>query len=290
MDALAPSELILNPDGSIYHLNLIPEQLAQTIILVGDPDRVPLLTQHFDRVEIRMQKREFHTQTGELNGRRISVVSTGIGTDNIDIVLNELDALANINFTTRQVREKLVSLEIIRIGTSGSIQPDIQVDSFLLSELAAGFDSLLHYYDSRHVQMPEMTTALEEHLELNGQGSRPYVVSCDSGLAEKFKDPRMISGFTDTNAGFYGPQGRVLRLALRDDRHNSRLASFHHKGHRITNLEMETSGIYGLASLLGHKAVSLNAIIANRTNGTFTKRGNKTVEELIAFALERLTA
>lgn len=290
MNHLAASEFILNKDGSIYHLNLLPEQLANTVILVGDPERVERITKRFENVETVVRKREFHTQTGTYLGKRMSVVSTGIGTDNIDIVMNELDALVNIDFSTRKIKEKKTSLDIVRIGTSGSIQKEIPVDSFLISRMAVGFDSLLHFYRSGDIQLSDFNQALHEHLQLSPDKSKPYVVSCDDDLAEKFRSAEVVEGFTGTNVGFYAPQGRILRLPLQDEGLQQKLSTFSFKEKKITNLEMETSGIYGMAKLLGHRAVSLNAIIANRTTGEFTRDGSKTVGDLIQFALDRLAA
>ncbi|TVZ28265.1 uridine phosphorylase [Gillisia sp. Hel_I_86] len=286
--ALKPSEFILNKDGSIYHLNLLPEQLASTIITVGDPDRVNHVTKHFDTIEHRVHKREFHTQTGTYKGKRMSVISTGIGTDNIDIVLNELDALVNIDFKTRKVKEKLTSLDIIRIGTSGSVQSDLPIDSFLVSETAVGFDSLLHFYKSENIQDKVFSEALKDHLEFSKDNGTPYVVNASSALLSHFNDSSYFKGTTVTNCGFYGPQGRVLRLPLSNPSLNDRMASFEYSGKRITNFEMETAGIYGLSQLLGHRALSLNAIIANRGTGEFSKNTTKTVEKLIANALDRI--
>lgn len=282
------SELILNPDGSIYHLNLRPEHLADTVITVGDPDRVSSVTQHFDSIEFQTQKREFHTQTGLYKGKRITVISTGIGTDNIDIVFNELDALANINFETREVKDTLKSLNIIRIGTSGSIQESIPVDAFLISEYAAGFDSLLHFYDSEHVQHNEIANALIEQTNWFASKSKPYIVTCNEHLLKQFSSSKTVTGFTATNVGFYGPQGRILRLAIQDDAMNDKLANFNYNGISITNLEMETAGIYGLSRLLGHKALSMNAIIANRATGEFSNDPKATVNNLITYTLNKL--
>ncbi|WP_418513130.1 nucleoside phosphorylase [Corallibacter sp.] len=282
------SELILNPDGSIYHLNLRPEHLADTVITVGDPDRVSSVTQHFDSIEFQTQKREFHTQTGLYKGKRITVISTGIGTDNIDIVFNELDALANINFETREVKDTLKSLNIIRIGTSGSIQESIPVDAFLISEYAAGFDSLLHFYDSEHVQHNEIANALIQQTNWFASKSKPYIVTCNEYLLKQFSSSKTVTGFTATNVGFYGPQGRILRLAIQDDAMNDKLANFNYNGMSITNLEMETAGIYGLSRLLGHKALSMNAIIANRATGEFSNDPKATVNNLITYTLNKL--
>lgn len=286
---LKASEFILNEDGSIYHLNLQPEQLANTVITVGDPDRVAHITKHFDNIEHVVHKREFHTQTGTYKGKRMSVISTGIGTDNIDIVFNELDALVNIDFKTRTIKEKLTSLDIIRIGTSGSIQADIPIDSFLVSETAVGFDSLLHFYKSDDVQDQKFSESLQSHLILPRENGVPYVVNADATLLSYFEKD-YYKGTTVTNCGFYGPQGRVLRLPLNNPNLNDRMASFNHDDKRITNLEMETAGIYGLSKLLGHRAVSLNAIVANRATGEFSKDPTGTVEKLIVDALDKIAS
>ncbi|HLT34186.1 MAG TPA: nucleoside phosphorylase [Aquaticitalea sp.] len=282
------SELILNPDGSVYHLNLKPENIADTIITVGDPDRVETVTKYFDKIEFTTKKREFHTQTGSYKGKRISVISTGIGTDNIDIVFNELDALVNIDLVKREIKPELTSLEIIRIGTSGSIQKKIPIDSFLISEHAVGFDSLLHFYQSEHVQDSIIADALVTHTNWSSEKSKPYVVKCNESLMKRLSSEKTITGFTATNVGFYGPQGRVLRLPIHDNELNEKLANFNYNGMAITNLEMETAGIYGLSILLGHRALSMNAIIANRATGEFTSRPKEIVDELIQYTLEKL--
>lgn len=282
------SELILNPDGSVYHLNIRPEHVANTIITVGDPDRVDSITKHFDTVEFQTRKREFHTQTGTYKDKRITVISTGIGTDNIDIVLNELDALVNIDLDKREIKATLTSLDIIRIGTSGSIQKEIPIDAFLISDFAVGFDSLLHFYKSEKVQYEDISKALVKHTDWSPLKSKPYVVRCDDGLLKKFSSDKTFTGFTATNAGFYGPQGRVLRLPIQDEELNDKLANFDYNGTPITNLEMETAGIYGLSKLLGHKALSMNAIIANRATGEFTNRPKEVVDDLIAYCLEKI--
>ena len=282
------SELILNADKSVYHLNILPQDLADTVITVGDPDRVARVSQCFDKIEVKKGKREFLTHTGWLNNKRITVVSTGIGTDNIDIVLNELDALANIDFKTRTIKEDKRQLDIIRIGTSGAIQPEIPLDSFLLSEYAIGLDSLLHFYDSSHIQHPLIQQAFVKHTYWSKDKSTPYVVSYDKSLAERFMSDKIQLGFTATNVGFYGPQGRILRLKLEDENINTKLASFNYDNKRITNLEMETSGIYGLAKLLGHRAISLNCIVANRSNGRFSLRPDLAIDELINFTMNKI--
>ena len=282
------SELILNPDGSVYHLNLLPEHLATTIITVGDPDRVSSVTKHFDSVDFKTRKREFHTQTGTYKGKKITVISTGIGTDNIDIVFNELDALVNIDLVNREIKPELTSLDIIRIGTSGSIQKNIPIDSFLISEYAAGFDSLLHFYDSEHVQYFKISEALKEQTNWFNKKSDPYVVKCSDRLLNKLSSEQTVTGFTATNVGFYGPQGRILRLPIQDNELNDKLANFNFEGKSITNLEMETAGIYGISNLLGHNSLSMNAIIANRATGEFSDNPKGIVDNLIAYTLDRI--
>lgn len=286
---LGPSELILNADGSIYHLNLFPEDIASTIITVGDPDRVSDVSKYFDTIELRKEKREFKTHTGTLNGKRLSVISTGIGTDNIDIVLNELDALVNIDFNTRSVKTNRVELDIIRIGTSGAIQKDIDVDSFLISEYAMGFDGLLHFYESDHIQYPKIAEAFTTQTQWHTQKSVPYVVKCDENLATQLSSNRIRYGLTATNIGFYGPQGRVLRLTTSDSHLNQKLMDFRYEKHQITNLEMETSGIYGLSRLLKHRAISMNCILANRATGLFSAHPEKSINALIQYTLDKLT-
>lgn len=286
---LSASELILNADGSIYHLNLLPSDIATTIITVGDPDRVLEVSKHFDSVDIKKGKREFLTHTGTLNGKRLSVISTGIGTDNIDIVLNELDALVNIDFKARAIKKNRIRLRIVRIGTSGAIQSDIPVDSFLMSQFAIGFDGLLHFYKSDMNSFSEMEDAFISQTQWSSNKSRPYIVEFSKNLSAYFIDNRIRLGFTATSTGFYGPQGRELRLAPSAEPFMSKIAGFAYENRCITNLEMETSGIYALAKLLGHEAVSLNCILANRATGEFSKNPSKSIEELIAFVLQKLT-
>ena len=263
---IAASELIINTDGSIYHLNLLPKDLASTVITVGDPDRVSSVTKHFDTIEVTKQKREFKTVTGVYKGKRITVISTGIGTDNIDIVFNELDALVNIDFETRTIKDTHTSLDIIRIGTSGTLQNSIPIDSFLISEKAIGFDSLMHFYESDHVLEKTISDAFVKQTSWASDKSTPYVVSYDETLGAKFKSDTIISGLTATNVGFtYNNQA-------------------------IINLEMETAGIYGMAKLLGHKAVSLNAILANRATGEFSNDPSRLVDKLITFTLDKIVS
>ena len=286
--AIQESELILNPDGSVYHLNLLPEHIADTIITVGDPDRVPGVTKYFESIEFSTHKREFHTQTGVYKGKRMTVISTGIGTDNIDIVFNELDALVNIDLKTRTINKIHKSLDIVRIGTSGSIQKNIGIDTFVISEKACGFDSLLHFYNSKHIQQTDVSDALIAHTDWSEDKSKPYVVTADKALFAKLESNQTTKGFTATNVGFYGPQGRILRLSIQDNDLNDKLATFSYNNQAITNLEMETAGIYGLAGLLGHRTVSMNAIIANRATGEFSKDPKLVVENLIQYTLDKL--
>ncbi len=287
--SLEASELILNADQSIYHLNLHPEDIADTIILVGDPGRVARVSEYFDSLEVRKSKREFITHTGRYRGKRLSVVSTGIGTDNVDIVLNELDALVNIDFREKKIKENLTRLRLVRLGTSGSIQPDIPVGSIVLSELAIGFDGLLQFYDSGRVQMADIQFAFLEFTGWSVLKPVPYVVKADPDLCEKLYSETVVKGFTATNSGFYGPQGRSLRLPLEDPDLNQKLAAFRHQGLRITNMEMETAGIFGLAALLGHAASAVNCILANRPSGTFSREPAKDIDRLIRYTLDKLT-
>lgn len=285
MQRIPESELILNDDGSIYHLNLLPEDIAKTIITVGDPDRVDHVTQYFDTITVSKQKREFKTVTGTYKNKSITVMSTGIGTDNIDIVFNELDALVNIDFNTRTVKEQHTTLDIVRIGTSGAIQENIAIDSFLLSTLAVGFDSLLHFYKSDAIQQKNISAALKKQIDWSSEKSDPYVVASDKTLSSYFKSTDVIEGFTATNVGFYGPQSRTLRLPLQDASLNDKLSNFSYEELQITNLEMETAGIYGMAKLLGHRAVSMNAILANRPNHLFSNNSQETIDKLIQYCL-----
>lgn len=288
MRKIKESELILNADGSIYHLNLKPEHIADTIITVGDQDRVQMVSQHFDNISFETQKREFKTHTGYYKGKKLSVISTGIGVDNIDIVMNELDALVNIDFQTRQVKDKLKSLNIVRIGTSGGLQDFVELDKFVMAKASLGFDGLIHYYTNK-ISHPEATQKLVEHLRMSIKKPEPYIVECSSELAEMFeKEIQFISGITATNIGFYGPQGRTLRLDLQDDTFLKRLTQFKYNNCKVTNLEMETSAIYALSKMLGHKSLSLNAIIANRTTGDFSKNPKVVIEDLIKFTLNKL--
>jgi uridine phosphorylase len=282
----SPSELILNPDGSIYHLHLLPEQLAPTVILVGDPERVPVVSARFDTIEHRVQKREFVTHTGRIGRKPITVISTGIGTDNIDIVLNELDALVNIDLQNRILKPKKTKLNMIRIGTSGSIQANIPVNSFLVSDHAIGMDGLLHFYKKQ--KKSALLAALKKHMQPDWDFPiKPYIVPGSAKLIAQF-GVEMLHGITATNSGFYAPQGRSLRITTRAPNYVDLLAAFGYENQRITNLEMETAGIYGLAQLMGHEAVSLNAILANRASGQFSQDATGVVEKLIDNTLARL--
>lgn len=284
------SELIVNPDGSIYHLHLTPEELADNVLLVGDPGRVPVVSKHFDTVELRRENREIHSHTGTLRGKRFTVISTGMGPDNIDIVLNELDALKNIDLKTREIKDKKTSLNIVRIGTSGSLQQDIPVDSFVVARRAIGFDGVLHFYKSQDVRRIDIEDAFIEQSHWNPLAARPYVVDGSQELFEKISGPQTVEGFTATAVGFYGPQGRELRIPLANPEANDMLEKFAYKGLRLTNYEMETSAIYGLSALLGHKACSTNCIVAARTAGVFSADAHAAVEKLIVYVLGRLTA
>ena len=283
------SELILNPDGSVYHLNLKPEHIAHDIIFVGDQNRVDKISSLFDTVEFSLQKREFKTHTGTLNGKRISVISTGIGPDNIDIVMNELDALVNIDLITRHPKPTLTSLNIVRIGTSGSLQADIPVDSFVMSKYGLGLDNMLRSYLVDEISNSKMEDSFINYTNWDSRKGRPYVISCSEKLEQLIESDIIHKGITATAGGFYGPQGRVLRLNIQDKKLNSKMDTFQFEGNRITNLEMETAAIYGLSKLLGHNALSLNAIIANRATGTFSEDPYKAVDELIKYTLNKLT-
>ncbi len=288
MRRIAESELILNPDGSVYHLNLRPENIANEIIFVGDQKRVDRIAKHFDSIEFETQKREFHTVTGYYKGKKLSVMSTGIGPDNIDIVMNELDALVNIDLEKRVVKDTHTTLNIVRIGTSGSLQSDIPVDSFVLGKYGLGMDGMLHYYDSAHVRELDMEEAFIKHTHWDHNKARPYIVKNSDFLEKILLSDQVYSGITGTAGGFFGPQGRVLRLPLSDPDMNKKMDSFEYNGVRMSNLEMETSAIYGLAKLLGHNACSMNAIIANRANMTFSADPYVPVDGLIKYTLDKL--
>ena len=286
----AASELVLNADGSIYHCNIKPEHLADTIITVGDPNRVEKVSRHFDTIEHITSKREIVTHTGMLNGKRLTVISTGMGTDNIDIVFSELDALANIDLETGEIKKDFRKLSFVRLGTSGALQEDIPVDSFVIGSHGLGLDGLLHYYvGSEAVMNKEIEDAFIKHVDWSPNKARPYLVGGSENLLNKLASEKTIQGITATACGFYGPQGRFLRLQPNPADINDRLTSFNHNGLRISNFEMETSAIYGLAAMMGHEALSANAIVANRILGEFSTDSYKTVDAMIEYSLERLT-
>ena len=286
---IASSELVLTADGSVYHLKLKPEQLADTVIVVGDQGRVEEISVYFESIECKVQNREFVTHTGIFNGKRITALSTGIGTDNIDIVLNELDALVNIDLKTRTIKPEHTSLNIIRIGTSGTLMKDIPVDSIVVSSFGLGFDGLMHFYkfeenSEERALLKEINIALNLPNELN----KPYLVKADDRLFE-ILSKGFFTGITATASGFYGPQGRKLRLTPAVPDLNERMMNFEHNNLNITNFEMETSALYGLSRLLGHKACTACAIIANRANLEYSKNYKPTMDLLIRTVLERLT-
>lgn len=286
-----PSELIINPDGSIFHLHVRPEQLADRVILVGDPGRVPLVASHFETRECDIQSREFHTITGTRKGKRITVVSTGIGCDNIDIVLNELDALANIDFGTRRENPALRSLQLVRIGTCGGLQPDTPLGSFVCSEISIGFDGLLNFYGGRDAVCDlGLEQAFLTHMEWSGSTgiSHPYAIHADRELVERIAGEDMIRGITISAPGFFGPQGRELRIPLADPQQNAKIESFSYDGRRITNFEMESSAVAGLSRLLGHHATTVCMVIANRRAKEANANYKNSIDTLIETVLERL--
>lgn len=285
MSKISEADLIINPDGSIYHLNLLPEDIADQIITVGDPERVEEVSKYFDEIELKKGKREFITHTGRLGKNRITVISTGIGTDNIDIVLNELDALANIDFETRLVKEELKSLNIIRIGTSGSIREDIPVGSILASTHGLGIDALMDYYEPNNaIEDVYLQQKITQHLGENNL--RPYLTAGSTTLLKQFGHD-LLQGITVTAPGFYAPQGRQVRAKLRIDGLIDKLSSFEHKNQKLTNLEMETAGIYALANVFGHQALSINAILAQRKKLEFAENPQQIVEKMINLVLDR---
>lgn len=289
MKHFPPSELIINSDGSIFHLHLKPEQLADNVILVGDPGRVALVAEYFDTQECSVSSREFNTITGTYKGKRISVVSTGIGTDNIDIVMNELDALSNIDFETRTEKTEFRQLNIVRIGTSGGMQPDIPLGAFLISEKSIGFDGMLNFYAGRNsVSDLAFEAAMTTHLNWNKQLAAPYVVDADTELVQRIGKDDMMLGVTISANGFYGPQGRVLRIDLADMQINDKIESFRYGKYKITNYEMEGSAIAGLARLMGHKALTVCCIIANRRVEAANTDYKPYIEKLVQTVLERI--
>lgn len=287
----AESELIINADGSVFHLHLKPNQLADKVILVGDPGRVGLVASHFNSIECEVQSREFHTITGSYSGKRITVTSTGIGCDNIDIVLNEMDALANIDFQTRTENDDFRRLEIVRIGTCGGLQPFTPEGTFICSVKSVGFDGLLNFYEGRNAVCDlQMERALLNHLGWTGNlcAPAPYVVDADEELVERIAKDDMVRGVTVACGGFFGPQGRMLRIPLADPHQNEKIESFEYKGLRITNFEMESSALAGLSRLLGHKATTCCMVIANRLTKKSDTGYKNHIDDLINLVLERI--
>lgn len=290
MRTIEASELIINPDGSVFHLHLKPGEISNNIILVGDPGRVDTVSSFFDSIELKRSNREFVSCTGIYNGQRMTVIATGIGTDNIDIVVNELDALVNIDFTTRQVKSELTSLNFVRIGTSGSLQKELPVDTWLLSEKAIGFDGLLNFYAKRDAVCDlDFEANFKKALNWNPQLTAPYVVNASSSLLDKLNSEKVTKGVTISAPGFYGPQGRVLRLDLADANINDKINQFRQADLRVTNYEMECSAIYGLSALLGHNAATVCMIIANRLAGTASEDYKPVMKALIPYVLDSLT-
>jgi uridine phosphorylase len=291
MSVIKSSELILNTDGTIFHLHLKPENIAKNIILVGDPGRVNMVSDFFDSIEFRTSNREFTTVTGKYKNKRISVVSTGIGTDNIDIVINELDALVNIDLEQKTVKKEHTSLSFIRIGTSGSIQADIPVNSYVASKIAVGFDGLLNFYAGRNsISDIEFEKAFTEYTSWSNNISSPYVVDSDEDLFNRMASEGFIPGITISAPGFYGPQGRELRLKVIDPELNNKIGLFRFNNMRITNYEMECSGIYGLSKLLGHKSLTICAIIANRVTGEANENYSQVINNLVKIVLDRIVS
>ena len=285
----APSELIINEDGSVFHLHLRPEQLAQKIILVGDPGRVATVAAHFDTVECDISSREFHSITGTYNGKRITVLSTGIGCDNIDIVVNELDALANIDFATRTEKPEFTQLELVRIGTCGGLQPHTPVGTYVCSRKSIGFDGLLNYYAGRdEVCDLDFEYAFTHHMQWNPQKGAPYVIDNDADLLARINQGDMVDGVTIAAGGFFGPQGRKLRIPLEDPDQNDKIMSFEYEEHLITNFEMEGSALAGLTRLLGHKAMTVCMVIANRRAKEANTAYKNSIDDLIVKVLERI--
>ncbi len=288
MRTIPASELILNEDGTIFHLHLLPEQLADTVILVGDPGRVALVASLFDSIECEVANREFRTVTGEYKGKRISVMSTGIGIGNIDISVTELDALANVDFATRQVKAEFKQLTLVRLGTSGGLQTDIKVGDFVFARTAIGFDSILSYYANRDkVSQLDIEAKFMEHTEWNPKLPTPYFVNSDDTLFELFKDST-VEGMTIASPGFYAPQGRYVRLAPADQQLNSKIESFRYEGRRITNYEMESSALAGLSALMGHRATTICTIIAQRIAQDVNTDYKPFVKKMIVMALDKL--
>ena len=285
MQAIGASELIINDRGAIYHLNVRPEEIADTIITVGDPERVAEVSKYFDRVEHKLAHREFITHTGTIGQKRISVLSTGIGPDNIDIALNEIDALANINFDTRTINDQKKSVSIIRMGTCGSLQGEVGVNELVAGTHGLGIDNLLHFYEKQNNEEEKaILAAFDEHTKITSHKIQPYIATASAGLLKHFTEG-YSHGITVTCPGFYGPQGRILRLPLKMPNLVDQMTSFRYGQHRIANFEMETSAIYGLCNLLGHQCLSINVIIANRVKKEYSKDMGKAVDHMIQKSL-----
>ena len=288
MRIIPDSELIINSDGTVFHLHIKPEQLADKIIVMGDPGRVTMTASFFDSIEFDVQSREFHTVTGMYKGKRITAMSHGIGTDNIDIVITELDALANVDFKTREVKKDFKQLSIVRVGTSGGMQPHCPVGSFVVAEKSIGFDGVIHYYDgSADVREKEFEESFKKHVNWSPLHCSPYVVDSDEELVERIGHD-MIKGVTISAIGFYGPQGRYVRLPLADPELNSKIESFRFEGHSITNYEMESSALAGLGKMMGHKAMTVCSIIANRVALESNADYQVSIEDLIKIVLDRI--
>jgi uridine phosphorylase len=287
---IKPSELIINPDGSIFHLHLKPENIADTILLVGDPERVEMISGYFNNIECKIQNREFITVTGWYKNLHLSVIATGIGTDNIDIVVNELDALTNIDLKTREIKPDIKSLKLIRIGTSGSLHADIPLNSFVISKKSIGFDGLLNFYAGRNrISDLPFEKAFMEYTNWDDLLAKPYVIDCSDTLFDLVAGPETISGINISAPGFYGPQGRVLRLPISDAELNQKIESFRYEGQKITNYEMESSAIYGLAKLMGHEALTICTIIANRATLEANESYQPVMKKLVKYILEKLS-
>ncbi len=284
------SELIINPDGTIFHLHVKKENVAETIFLVGDPARCEMIASNFDNIEFSIKSREFETITGTYNDKRLSVISTGIGTDNIDIVVNELDVLFNVDMKTREIKDKKTSLNLIRIGTSGSLNKDFPLNSYVISEKSIGFDGLLNFYAHRNeVSDLDFEKAFRKHMDWSNLLAKPYVVDCSPNLLSLFDGTNVKKGVNISAPGFYGPQGRVLRLPIADPDMNEKIEDFMYERFKITNFEMESSAIYGLSKLMGHEALTICLIIANRVTGEANENYYPEMESLIKYVLERIT-
>ena len=289
MAPIAESELILNPDGSVYHLHLKPENIADTIIVVGDPGRVKEISKHFDKIDFTVENRELNTHTGSIGNKRLTVVSTGMGTDNLDIVINELDAAVNVDLETREIKKSHTKLNIIRLGTAGALQADIHPGDFVASSYGMGMDGLLYFYEKgKSVMDAAMAEAFVNHVSWNAKLPGIYAVPCSQLLMDKI-GKGLVHGVTLTAPGFYGPQGRELRLKLAFPELNQLIESFEYQGSRIANFEMETSALYGLGKMLGHETLTVCTIVANRVNHSYADDYHSDIERLIKLVLERLT-